>query len=379
MAKIRTKHASVLAVAALAVAGLALFGFAGSGSAARQAAPSNTSPPKISGTEKDGETLHADHGDWSQNPSNYDYRWQRCDQDGSNCDDISGATDNDYKLTSDDVGHRARVVVTATNPDGKSSAASAPTGVINAAGSKPVNASPPTITGTPQDNQTLTALTGSWGGSDPKTYTYAWRLCDANGNNCSNTAKEGTYKVTSHDVGHRLRVVVTAKNNAGSASAESAPTAVVKAASSSGGGSSGGGGGGSKPSTSCKGSGTVNVKDIAPPIRLLVSKWQFSPSVVNRGTRTIAARILITDTCNHAVAGVRVWATAIPYNQVSVVQATTGNDGYATLTFTIQRGFPANPGRQQIMAMLVRATDPSGSALAGKSTRRVLELKVNAR
>ena len=110
-----------------------------------------------------------------------------------------------------------------------------------------------------------------------------------------------------------------------------------------------------------------------------MNKWQFSPSVVNRATRTIVARIRITDTCNHTVSGVRVWATAIPYNQVSVEQATTGGDGYATLTFRMQSGFPANPGRQQIMAMLVRAVDPSGSALAGKSTRRVLELPVNAR
>jgi len=42
-------------------------------------------------------------------------------------------------------------------------------------------------------------------------------------------------------------------------------------------------------------------------------------------------------------------------------------------------GFPANPGRQQILAMLVRATKPGGSVLAGVSTRRALAQRVSLR
>jgi len=228
------KRSSTRAVRACAVAGaglaLALVVFTGIGSAAAADDPSNTTPPSISGTERQDERLQADRGDWANDPTDYDYQWQRCKSDGSDCDDISGATDNDYRLGSDDVGKRIRVVVTAINSDGRSSAASAPTGVIAAAGSIPTNASLPSISGTPQDNQKLTASTGSWGGSDPKSYSYSWRRCDANGNNCSEIGKGQTYEVTSRDVGHRLRVVVTAKNSAGSASAESPATAVVTAA-----------------------------------------------------------------------------------------------------------------------------------------------------
>jgi Concanavalin A-like lectin/glucanases superfamily len=96
----------------------------------------------------------------------------------------------------------------------------------------PLNSSPPTITGTPQDGQTLSASTGSWSGTQPITYGYQWQRCDSGGANCAaiTGATGPTYAVTSADVGHALRVVVTATNSAGSASASSAATTVVQAA-----------------------------------------------------------------------------------------------------------------------------------------------------
>ncbi len=240
----------------------------------------------------------------------------------------------------------------------------------------PKNQTPPAITGTPQDNATLVASTGQWEG-DVTDFSYQWQVCDSNGNSCSNIsgATKNSYGVTSQEVGKRIRVAVTAKNKDGSTTATSAPTGTVVAAASGGGG---GGGGGSSNGCSSKG-GTVNAKDVGLPVRLLIDKWSFNPAVINRSTPGFTARIHIADTCNRSVVGAQVWATAIPYNQVSVVQGTTGGDGYANLNFTVQQGFPANPGRQQIMAMLVRATIPSGSVLAGVSTRRVLNLSVNVK
>ena len=95
----------------------------------------------------------------------------------------------------------------------------------------PVNTSPPTITGTPQDGQTLSASTGSWSGTQPITYGYQWQRCDSGGANCApiTGATGPTYTATSADVGRTLRVVVTGTNSAGSASATSAATTIVQA------------------------------------------------------------------------------------------------------------------------------------------------------
>ena len=97
----------------------------------------------------------------------------------------------------------------------------------------PVNTSPPIISGTPQDGQTLTASTGSWSGTQPITYGFQWQRCDSGGANCVAIAGATgpTYLATSADVGRTLRVVVTATNSAGSAGATSAATTVVQATS----------------------------------------------------------------------------------------------------------------------------------------------------
>jgi hypothetical protein len=96
----------------------------------------------------------------------------------------------------------------------------------------PANSSPPTISGTPQSGQTLTATTGTWSGS-PASYAYQWQRCNSIGASCLaiSGATTQTYVLTSADVGFTIRVTVTATNSAGSASATSAPTAVVTAAS----------------------------------------------------------------------------------------------------------------------------------------------------
>jgi acid phosphatase type 7 len=119
-----------------------------------------------------------------------------------------------------------RVVVTARNSAGSASATSAQTAVVTA---PPVNSSPPTISGTAQQGQTLTANRGTWTGSPTPTYTYQWRRCDATGGACADIsgATATSYTLISTDVGKTIRVVVTATNSVGSSSATSAQTAVV--------------------------------------------------------------------------------------------------------------------------------------------------------
>jgi len=97
----------------------------------------------------------------------------------------------------------------------------------------PTNTSPPTISGTAQVGQTLTANPGTWTGTAPITYSYLWQRCDATGANCASTGvTTTTYALSSADAGGTLRVVVTAANGVPpNGTATSAPTAVVQAAS----------------------------------------------------------------------------------------------------------------------------------------------------
>ena len=93
----------------------------------------------------------------------------------------------------------------------------------------PANTAPPTIAGTAQEGESLTASPGTWSGTQPIDYAYQWLRCNSTGANCNpiGGATSTTYTLTSTDVGSTIEVAVTASNMAGSATANSAPTAVV--------------------------------------------------------------------------------------------------------------------------------------------------------
>jgi len=187
--------------------------------------PKNTARPVISGTPQVGQTLTATPGTWSGSAS-FAYQWQRCDSAGANCADILGATGQSYAVADADGGATIRVVVTAQNAYGSATAASAPTAVVPVG--TPANTSPPTISGSPQVGQTLTAGTGSWTGN-PTSFSFQWQRCDAGGASCVviSGATAGTYVLGSADLGSTVRVAVTARNSVGEATAVSAPTSVV--------------------------------------------------------------------------------------------------------------------------------------------------------
>ncbi|HET7045833.1 MAG TPA: hypothetical protein VFI37_13370 [Gaiellaceae bacterium] len=348
-------------IAAVAVAAIAVFTAAAP--ARTQDKPKLGGEPVVTGTAAVGRTLQATTGNWDNNPTKYAYSWERCDNGKpSSCDAIKGATHSTYKLVDDDLGKDIRVVVTASNADGSTSAESNPVGPVGS-NKVPQNTAAPSISGDAKVGSTLTADEGKWS-NNPTSFDYQWLRCDSGGNNCGavNTATKKTYAVTSADVGGTLRVRVTAKTAGGTGGATSGATGVV-------GGTSGGGGGGG-----C----SVAIGSVDLPARLLIDKWSFDPSTLTGSTDRFTARIHIQETSrNCSVGGARVQGTAIPFNQTSNETATTGSDGWATLSFSMKGGYPANPGRQQILALLVRATQPGGSVLAGVSTRRVLSENVN--
>jgi len=193
--------------------------------------PSNTAPPTIAGEAQQGQVLSASAGSWGgTQPISYAYQWQRCDTSGANC--VNTGAGPTYTLANADVGSTIIVAVTASNSAGSATASSGPTTVIVA--SPPVNTAPPTISGTAQQGQTLTASPGNWKGAAPFTYAYQWQRCDTSGANCVNTGAAGptsTYTLGPADVGSTIIVAVTASNSTGSGTTMSAATAVVQASS----------------------------------------------------------------------------------------------------------------------------------------------------
>ena len=94
---------------------------------------------------------------------------------------------------------------------------------------KPKLAREPVITGTASVGGLLQATTGSWDNS-PTAYAYQWQRCTSGQPSSCDAIKgatKSTYTVASTDVGDSMRVVVTASNKDGSASAQSNPVGPV--------------------------------------------------------------------------------------------------------------------------------------------------------
>ena len=86
----------------------------------------------------------------------------------------------------------------------------------------------PSISGRARTDRLQTAVDGPWRGN-ALTFSHRWLRCDALGAACVpiGGATGAAYQPTQADARHRLRVVVTAANLLGAASAQSAPTGVL--------------------------------------------------------------------------------------------------------------------------------------------------------
>ena len=191
------------------------------------APPVNTAPPTITGTPRVGETLTAQNGTWSNNPTAFQYQWERCNASGASCVNVPGATEKTHLLSTADAGRTMRVRVTGINAEGAVNARSAPTAVVTPSAA-PTNTARPTIAGEPEVGQELTAEEGTWT-NNPTSFGYQWQRCDIDAVSCFAVvgATGKTYGVRAADVGFRLRVAVTARNANGAGSALSVPSGIV--------------------------------------------------------------------------------------------------------------------------------------------------------
>jgi hypothetical protein len=327
-------------------------------------APQNTAQPQITGTATVGSTLTATNGTWSgSTPITYTYAWERCATNGASCAAISGATSQTYVAASADAAHTLRVVVTATNAAGSAQATSAFVSVNST--SAPVNTVAPAVSGTAKQGQTLSTTIGTWTGGS-LTYAYLWYRCDAGETNCVSIAgaTAATYVVTATDVGHYVISIVVASNNTGSARANSNAigpmTASVAPPP-------------PPPSGTTKlpnGETSIQASSVPDTDRLTVSSVKFNPSVIT-GRAPVTVTFKVIENNKYDVSGALVYVLGLPYSWAKASpEAATAADGTVTLTITPTAKAP----KRGALVLFVRARTPSGSLLAGSSTRRLVQV-----
>ena len=199
-----------------------------SGPGSQPSSPENsaaTGAPTISGTPQVGNTLTADTSGIADadglSSASFAYRWLADDAE------ISGATGSSYTLTSSEQGKVIKVRVTFTDDAGNAeSLTSAATATVAARPNSPATGAP-TISGTAQVGETLTAGASDIADSNGltgATFTYQWVAGDTEITN----ATDSTYTPTSTEQGKAIKVRVTFTDDAGNEeSLTSAPTATV--------------------------------------------------------------------------------------------------------------------------------------------------------
>ena len=195
-----------------------------------------TGVPTITGTAQVGQTLTAVttaimDADGLTSVS-YTYQWIRVD--GTDAD-IASATASTYTLVAADQGKTIKVKVSftddASNPETLTSAA---TSMVIAAANNPATGVP-TITGTAQVGQTLTAVTTAIMDADGLTsvsYTYQWIRVDGTDADIA-SATASTYTLVAADQGKTIKVKVSFTDDASNPETlTSATTSLVIAAAS---------------------------------------------------------------------------------------------------------------------------------------------------
>ena len=161
----------------------------------------------------------------------YSYQWIR--NDGTDDADIGGQTGSTYTLTAEDVGKTIKVRVSFTDDaDNNETLTSAATAAVAARPNTPATGAP-TISGTAQVDETLTADVSSINDVDGLTnvsYSYQWIRNDGTDDADIGGQTGSTYTLTAEDVGKTIKVRVSFTDDAdNNETLTSAATAAVAA------------------------------------------------------------------------------------------------------------------------------------------------------
>ena len=186
------------------------------------AAPNSpaTGAPIISGTAEVGKTLTADTSDIADadglSGATFTYQWIA--NDGSADTDIQDATDSTYTLVADDEGKTVKVRVSFTDNAGNVETLTST--ATNSVAARPNSAATgaPTINGTVQVGETLTADTSGIGDADGLnnvSYSYQWVANDGTADTDITDAADSTYTLVAADEDKTVKVQVSFTDDAG--------------------------------------------------------------------------------------------------------------------------------------------------------------------
>jgi hypothetical protein len=351
---------------ALVICGLSALALPAAAATAQTVAPRSTAEPAISGRAEQGRTLSATRGSWTgTEPITYAYRWVRCGTDGgapdgSNCAFIPDATSSRYTLRGDDVRFRIRVRVTATNTDGAVTVASNPTATVVG---PPVLVSQPLVQGALQNGTVATAHPGTWSGRQPIAFSYSWLRCNSEGGDCvAAGSSRRTYRLTTADVGHRMRFNVTARNAIASVTAISGESGIVSEPLP--------GGAVRLPS----GEISIPASSVPASHRLVVAEVRFTPTVIRSRRQTILVRIKVRDTRSYVVRDAFVFIRSTPKVTTGGDRRLTAQDGWLAYELVPLSTFPTTARTAvQFFVKAYRAGDPS---LGGVYGSRLVQVPV---
>ena len=204
------------------------------GVAAKPNSPA-TGTPSISGTVQVGDTLTADTagiGD-ADGLTNVAFSYQWIASDGVADIDIISATDSSYTLVDADAGLTINVKVSFTDDAGNGETVTSAATSTVAARTNSAATGAPTISGTVQVGETLTADTSTVSDDDGLTnvsYSYQWIRNDGSTDTDIQDATGSTYTLVDADEGQTIKVRVTFTDDAGhDETLTSASTAAIAA------------------------------------------------------------------------------------------------------------------------------------------------------
>jgi hypothetical protein len=213
--------------------------------------------------------------------------------------------------------------------------------------------------------QVVTADPGTWTGKSPISFSYSWLRCNSAGGECVTIGggSSSSYRVSSSDVGHKLRFNLTARNSLGSSTVISTESAIVTEP---------------LPSGAVKlPSGEISIPASSVPSnhRLIVSQVLFSPNPVTNRRAVITVRVRAKDTRGFVIRDALVFVRSTPRVTTGGDRQVTTTDGWVTYQLAPNGNFP-QPRRGfnvQFFVKTYRAGDP---ALAGIAGYRLVQVRL---